>query len=99
MFIDAAAALPSSVMKSRRFQLIKQHSLSAGRAGLQNIEMAGISQREPEPLHNPCSLTYAQSPFGSFSEVEARPALVHYYLNNGRRAPEPATSKKFQKLT
>jgi len=28
MFIDAAAALPSSVMKSRRFQLIEQHSVS-----------------------------------------------------------------------
>jgi hypothetical protein len=25
MFIDAAAALPSSVMKSRRFQLTEQH--------------------------------------------------------------------------
>jgi len=28
MFIDAAAVLQSSVMKSRRFQLIEQHSLS-----------------------------------------------------------------------
>jgi hypothetical protein len=28
MFIDAAAALSSSVMKSRRFQLMEQHSVS-----------------------------------------------------------------------
>jgi hypothetical protein len=41
----AAAAPPSSVMNSRRFQLIELHSVPcAARAGLQDIELARVSQ-------------------------------------------------------
>src|SRR5947208_724405 len=51
MFIDAAAALPSSGMKSRRFQLIEQHSRRQGR--IAGYRIGRISERKTEPLHNP----------------------------------------------
>jgi hypothetical protein len=64
MFIDAAA-LPRRAMKARG--LIEQHGSPAGGAALQDIELAGISQRDPSLFTTRCSLR--QSPFGVKSAV------------------------------
>jgi hypothetical protein len=45
----ATATLPSSVMNSGRFNW---HSMPANQAGLQDIELATISQRVSERFHN-----------------------------------------------
>jgi len=75
MFTDAAAP-PSSVIKSRRFNLIEQHSVSHRQGRVAGYR---IGRDHPSLFTTRCSLTDAQSPFGINRVISAvrRPLPVH----------------------
>jgi hypothetical protein len=60
-------------MKSRRSIGRAVFDLPQGKAGLRTSNWQGISQREPEPLHNPLLADLRpESVLGSFSDLGTR---------------------------
>jgi hypothetical protein len=96
-----AAAPRSSVMNSRLFNLSNRIRSPAARAGSQDIELAGISQRVSEPFHNPLPADRRrQSPviaiFLALGTASARPDIHRH--PNGSGLPNASDRGRFWRV-